>query len=146
MGQTDVRDAARQMLMSFLREENDLGSMEDALPALTGFLSQTAAPDFVCVMEGGPSSFDISYPGVDGLAKAWGEWGEAFATVRAELEDVRESERHFVVLVNQIATTRHDGVEISHPSALVFEFNDQGQVTRAEFHLDQAEALRRAGL
>ena len=34
----------------------------------------------------------------------------------------------------------------SHPSALVFEFNDQGQVTRAEFHLDQAEALRRAGL
>jgi hypothetical protein len=146
MDQQDTREAAREMLMTFLREGNDLGSMDDALPAMTGFLSQTAAPDFVCVMEGGPSSFDISYPGVDGLAKAWGEWGEAFATVRAELEGVRESDRHFVILVNQIATTRHDGVDISQPSALVFEFNDQGQVTRAEFHLDQAAALRRAGI
>jgi hypothetical protein len=146
MAQQDTREAARVMLMSFLREGNDLGSMEDALPALTGFLSHTAAPDFVCVMEGGPVALNISYPGVDGLAKAWSEWGEAFATVRAELEGVRESERHFVILVNQIATTRHDGVEISQPSALVFEFNDQGQVTRAEFHLDQAAALRTAGL
>ncbi len=134
------------MLTSFLREGNDLGSMDDALPAITRFLSQVAAPDFICVMEGGPSSFDISYPGIDGVAKAWAEWGEAFATVRAELEGVRETERHFVILVNQIATTRHDGVEISQPSALVFEFNEHHQVTRAEFHLDQAAALRTASL
>jgi hypothetical protein len=146
MAQQDIREAAREMLMSFLREGNDLGEMDEALPAITGFLSQTAAPDFVCVMEGGPTGFDISYPGVDGLVKAWGEWAEAFATVRAELEGVRETERHFVILVNQIATTRHDGVEISQPSALVFEFNDQSQVSRAEFHLDQAAALRTAGL
>jgi ketosteroid isomerase-like protein len=146
VAQQDTRGLARDLLRGFLRDGNDLGSMDEALPVLTEFLSQVAAPDFVCVMEGGPAALDISYPGVEGLAKAWGEWGEAFATVTAELEDTRESEHHLVVLVNQVAVTRHDGVEISQPSALVFEFNDEGQVARAEFHLDQQAALRTAGL
>ena len=35
---------------------------------------------------------------------------------------------------------------MSQPSAMLFEFNDAGQIARAEFHLDRVEALRVAGL
>jgi hypothetical protein len=50
-----------------------------------------------------------------------------------------------VILVNQVAITRHDRVEISQPSAMVLEFAGE-QVSRLEFHLDRNAALRAAGL
>jgi ketosteroid isomerase-like protein len=146
MADPDAQAAAREVLSTFLSEGNDLGDMRDALPALTEFLSVAATPDFTCVMVPLPPTPEVEYPGVEGVSRAWSDWGEAFETLRAELEEVREAERHIVILVTQIAVTRHGGVEIRQPSAMVFAFDDAGRVTRAEFHLDQDAALRAAGL
>lgn len=145
MADLDPKALALEALTGMLRDGRDLGYMEDALPALTAFLSEVAAPDFVCVMVGAPPVVGTTYPGVEGLGNAWRDWGEAFETVRAELEEVRESEDHIVLMVKQIATTHRDGVEITQPSAMVFRFAD-GRLTRLELHLDRDAALRAAGL
>lgn len=145
MADPDAKELARDVLAGFISGENDMGYMDEALPQLTTYIEAVAAPDFTCVMVGMPPTPPIVYEGVDGLARAWGDWGEAFEKVRAELQEVRESEDHLVVLVNQVATTRHHGVEISQPSAMVFAF-EAGRVKRAEFHLDRDQALRSAGI
>jgi ketosteroid isomerase-like protein len=145
MADPDAKSLAREVLATFLEGDNDLGYMDEALPQLIRYIEAVAAPDFTCLMVGMPPAPAVTYEGADGLARAWSDWGEAFEKVRAELEEVRESDDHIVVLVNQVAITRHHGVEISQPSAMVFAFED-GRVTRAEFHLDRAAALKSAGL
>ena len=143
MADRDTKAVALDVLSGMVGEGGDLGYMEDALPALTAFLTEIASPDFACVMVGGGPP--LTFEGVEGLAAAWRDWGEAFENVRAELEQVIESEDHIVLLANQIATTRHQGVEISHPSAMVARF-EGGRLTALEFHLDRTAALRSAGL
>lgn len=145
MSDPDAKALGRDMLGRMAGEGGDLGSMEEALPALTAFVERFAAPGFVCRMVGGHPASDLTYEGVEGLAAAWREWGSAFETIHFVLEEVRESEDHLVLLGKQIATTRHEGVEIVHPSAMVWEFAD-GRLASAEFHLDQTAALRSAGL
>ncbi len=145
MADPDAKALLRDVLSAMVVEGNDLGSMDEALPALTAFVSEFSAPDFTCLMCGLPPTPPVAYAGAGGLAKAWDDYGEAFETVRAEVEEIRESMTHVVVLVKQIATTRTGGVEISQPSAMVFAFED-GRVLRVEFHLDRQAALRGAGL
>jgi ketosteroid isomerase-like protein len=145
MDDLDAKALAYEVLAEMTDEGGDLGSMEDAVPGLTAFIERIAAPGFFCRMVGGPPASDLTYEGTEGLATAWKEWGSAFKEVRATLEEVRESDDHIVLLVNQAATTRHDEVEISHPSAMVWSF-ENGRLTSAEFHLDRAAALRSAGL
>ena len=87
----------------------------------------------------------MEYAGVEGLAAAWHEWGETFENVSVVLEEVRESDDHVVLLVEQIATTRTGGVEIRHPSAMLWRFEDDA-VTALEFHIDRGAALRAAGI
>jgi len=126
-------------------EGNAVGRMEDALPVLMEFLSAFATPDFVCVMAGLPPTPPTTHPGVEGVAEAWADFSEAFESVRADLQEVLESDSGMVVLVNQVAVTRHGGVEITQPSAMLWAF-EEGLVARLEFHLDQEAALRAAGL
>lgn len=145
MGDPDVKTLFREGFAETLGAEHDLASMEDLLPPLTAFISQFAAPDFACVMVGQPPTPPITHRGVEGLAEAWRDWSEAFERVRVELEQVRESEHHIAMLVNQVAVTRHGGVEIRQPSAMVLAF-EGGQVARLEFHLDREAALRSAGI
>ena len=47
MADHDPKALALEALSGMLWDESDLGCMEDALPALTAFLSEVAAPDFV---------------------------------------------------------------------------------------------------
>lgn len=145
MADPDAKALAYDVLSAMVKDGNDLGYMEEALPQLTAFISEIAAPDFVCVMVGAPPAPEAIYHGIDGIAEAWSDWGEAFEKVRAELEEVRESDDHIVVLVKQIAVTRHQGVEITQPSAMVFAF-EAGRLARLEFHLDRDAALRSAGI
>lgn len=142
----DTRALARGLIETIVGEGGDMGTMEEALPPLEAMLRKAAAPDFEVVMTGAPPSPRAVFPGVDGLAKGWADYGEAFDEVRAILEEIRESETHLVLLVDQVSVTRHDHVEMSQPSAMLFEFNADDQIVRAEFHLDRAEALRIAGL
>ena len=145
MADPDAKAVLREALEGLGGDGNDLGRMEDSLPVLAEFLSALATPDFVCVMAGLPPTPPTLHPGIEGLASAWADYGGAFETVRAELQEILESDSHLVVLVNQVGITRHGGVEISQPSAMLFAF-EGGRVGRIEFHLDQAQALRIAGL
>ena len=145
MAETDLQELFRVVLNELAGEDGDLGLMEESLPQLTAFVEQFAAPDFACVMRGLPPTPPVMHRGIGGLAEGWADYGEAFEGVRAKLLEVRESDTHSVAIVDQHAKTRHGGVEISQPSAMVFEFAGN-QVRRVEFHLDQAEALRVAGL
>jgi ketosteroid isomerase-like protein len=145
MAGQDVKQTAREILKQLGDADGDLGEMEDALPALTAFVAQFADPRFVCAMVPLPPTPAVTYPGVEGLARAWRDWGETFSSLRAVLSEVRESESHIVLLVDQIGITRHDAVEVRQPSAMVWEFSG-GRLLRAEFHLDQTQALRVAGV
>ena len=145
MAEPDAKAVAHRTLSEILDGGGDLGYMEETLPQLTALAAELAAPDFVCVLAGIPPTPEQEFPGVEGIARAWSDYGAAWEKVRAELEEVRETDDHIVLLVTQVATTRHQGVEISQPSAMVFAFED-GRLTRLEFHLDRAHALRRAGI
>ena len=141
----DLKTRFRDLILELAGDDHDLGTIQEALPPLTAFASEYAAPGFVCVMAGLPPTPPIEWPGVDGIAEAWDDYGGSFEYSRAHLVEVRESETHVVVLIDQHVKTRHGGVEMSQPSAMVFEFSGE-QVTRVEFHLDQTQALRVAGL
>lgn len=117
----------------------------DSLSAVREYLAACAVPDFVCIMQPIPPTPPQVHRGLEGFDAAWSDYGGAFETMRIEFEEVLESEEHIVSFGNQIATTRHGGVEISQPSALLFAFED-GLVSRIEFHIDRDAALRAAGL
>ena len=78
------------------------------------------------------------------VAEAWRDWGATFESVRADADELRETEDAVVFFVNQIAVTKHGGVEMTQPSAMVWLFED-GPVDRLEFHLDREAALRAGG-
>ncbi len=145
MAEPDLQTLFRAVMEELAGDDGDLGYMHESLPALSAWAREFAAPDFVCAMCPLPPTPPTVWPGVDGITKAWDDYGGSFAGVRARLVEIRESDTHTTVIVDQQAKTRHDGVAISQPSAMVFEFKD-GQVSRIEFHLDRAEALRVAGL
>jgi ketosteroid isomerase-like protein len=145
MAEPGTKAMFRDVIAQLAGSEGDLGPMEQALPALSAFVSEYATADFECVMRGMPPTPPVVHPGVEGLAKGWEDYGATFETVRPVLQEIHESDDHVVVLVNQIATTRHGGVEVTQPSAMVFAF-DGDRVARVEFHLDQREALRVAGV
>lgn len=145
MAEPDLKKQFRTVIEELAGDDRDIGYMRDWLPALTAFARECAAPGFECVMRGLPPTPALRWPGVEGVEKAWEDYGGSFEGIRIGLIEIRESATHVVVIVDQQATTRHGGVELSQPSAVVVEF-DGNQVKRIEFHLDQAEALRVAGL
>ncbi len=145
MADSDVKHELRDAIAEMGLAGGAPGPMSDALAQLTEYLRTSATPDFVCVMAPIPPTPPTTFEGVEGVMEAWRDYGAAFADVRVELESVLESDSHLVVLVNQIVTTRHDGVEVTQPSAMVLELAGE-QVKRLEFHLDQGAALRSAGL
>jgi ketosteroid isomerase-like protein len=145
MAEPDLQTRFREVMQEMAGDDGDLGYMHESLPALTAFAREFAAPDFTCVMAGLPPAPPTTFEGVEGIETAWQDYGSAFEGVRARLVEIRESDDHTVVIVDQQAKTRHGGVEISQPSAMVFAFDGE-RVRRVEFHLDRAEALRVAGL
>jgi ketosteroid isomerase-like protein len=145
MGEPDAKQAMLEGMSQMLGEGDDFGDIQKALPQMQAFLERYAAPDFECVMGGLPPTPPITYPGIEGVARAWSDFGAAFESVRADLKEVRESDDHVVLFADQVVVTRHGGVEMSQPSAMVWGF-DGPRVTRLEFHLDRAQALERAGM
>jgi ketosteroid isomerase-like protein len=141
----DPKQVVRDWLTEIAGGDEDLGTMEEALRALTPVLKQYAAPGFALVMRGLPPTPPTTHAGVEGLVEAWSDYGAAFESVRPVLEEVLESEDHLVVMVDQVAVTKHGGVEIHQPSAMVIRFAN-GRVGGIELHLDRDEALRSAGL
>jgi hypothetical protein len=145
MAAPDVKAFAREAISELRKGEADLGYMDETMPMLGELLSDVADPEFETRMMAAPPVPPISYHGLEGFDKAWRDWVETFERVHAELEDLIESDDHLVLLIRQVATTRHEGVEIAQPSAMVVAF-ESNRVVRVEFHLDRKAALRSAGL
>ena len=126
-------------------EEHDLGEMLGMARGLAELIRPYAAPDFECVMAPLPPTPSVSFPGVDGIERAWREFGEGFARVTAELESITESDSAVVMLVSQSIVTAHGGVEMSQPGTLVIVVDGE-RVKNVQFHLDREAALRAGGL
>jgi ketosteroid isomerase-like protein len=144
MADLDAKPLLKEALETMLAA-GDLGGLDEWLAPLREFLVAFASPGFVCVMQPLPPTPPAIHPGLEGFDEAWRDYGETFEELRIEVEEIRESADHIVSFANQVATTRHGGVEISQPSALVFTFAD-GLITGIEFHIDRDAALRAAGL
>ncbi len=145
MAPPDAKKALREALSGLLEDDQDTGDMETTVPFLAEFLRAYARSDFKCVMVPIPPGPTAEYEGVDGFIEAWRDWGETFDSVRLEPEEIREGPDALVLLVKQIGVTRHGGVAIAQPSAMLCLFRD-GLVSRLEFHLDRTAALRGGGL
>ncbi len=141
MAADEAKDALLKAIASMLEGDRDMGEMESTLPLLVDYLRLFAASSFVCAMVPMPPTPAIEYEGVDGVADAWRDWGATFESVRAEAEELHQSEEAVVLFVNQIAVTRHGGVEMTQPSAMLWLFKD-GLVTRLE---STSTARRRSG-
>jgi len=145
MSQPDPREALRDALTGLANGDRDLGETVSMAGALAELIRPYASPDFTCLMAGLPPTPPVSYPGVDGIVRAWQDFGQTFRSVRAELDRVVETDKALIMLVRQTAVTEHGGVEMSQPGALVVEIEGE-HVSNVQFHLDQTEALRAGGI
>jgi SnoaL-like protein len=108
-------------------------------------LREIAAPDLEVEMIGPGGSFRQSFRGIDGVRDAWLDWLAPFESYYVEAEDLRLVDDRFVFLGHQVAVPNGGGGQVEGDAAAVFFFKD-GVLERIEFHLDQASALRSAGL
>ena len=144
MADSEAKEALLGALGAFMEGDRSMGEMHEVVPALDAYLRVFARSDFVCAMVPVPPGPVAEYAGVDGLARAWRDWGETFESVRADAEEIKEGEDAVALFVDQIAVTKHGGVEMTKPSAMLWLFED-GLVRRLEFHLDRDAALEAGG-
>ena len=95
----------------------------------------------------GPDYLPETQPGhdFDGFRDAWLDWTSPFETFRIDVDEVIEAGDTVVSLAHQTGRTKTGGVEVETAAAAVMMIRD-GRISRIEFHLDQAAALRAAGL
>ena len=107
-------------------------------------LRERAHPEYETVMvpQDGPP---LVYGGVDGFREAWTEWLSPWQEFRVEFEELIPVEDMVAMLVRQVGTTKHGGVEVATESGTVWWVVD-GRVRRASFYIDREAALKAAGL
>lgn len=115
----------------------------------SGQLERSLSPDVFAddveiafVTPGGPFT---EYRGLDGFLEGWAEWMGPWASYEVDLHELRDAGERVVALVTLRGETLHDRVQIEQPGAAILTIAD-ARVVRVEFHLDQREALERAGL
>jgi hypothetical protein len=124
------------------------GGAEGGDPGATGeafaqALAPVAAPDLECLMAGGALSAE--YSGIDGLRAGWTDFLSAFEGARIEFEEMVDNGEWVVDMVLMTSRPRGSEATIEQRAAAAFRFGD-GLLTRIEFHLDRADALRSAGV
>jgi len=108
-------------------------------------LRRISTPDLEVAMIG-PGGFTGTFHGVDGFEAAWRDWLQPFASYRVEQDpEVRLAPDAVVFFGRQVVTPKGGAAPLSNDGASVVFLRD-GKVTRIEFHLDRAAALRSAGL
>ncbi len=111
---------------------------------LAAAIAPIAAPDLTVLMAGGALSTE--YSGVDGLRAGWNDFLSAFeGGARVEFEELVAAGDWVVDMVRITARPKGAGATIREAAAAAFKFSD-GLLTRVEFHLDRAAALRAAGV
>lgn len=101
-----------------------------------------ADPELKARLGGG--ALTAEYTGIEGLRRGWHDFLRSFESVRIQFEEMVEVGDAVVVdMVTVIGVPKGTELEIEQPAAAIFEL-DQGRLVRVEYHLDRAEALRRA--
>jgi len=98
--------------------------------------------DFVCVFHA-LSSEERS--GVVGLRQAWLDWLEPWDTYRAEIDRLSDAGDRVLIFSRDFGRRSGMEDEIELKASAVWWVRD-GKVSRAEFFVDRADALRAAGL
>lgn len=116
----------------------------EAIDMIAGLLRENAHPDFVTVMVS-HGAIPTEYAGPEGFHEALSDWISPYESFRLEIDETITLPDKFVFLARQIATTKHDGVEIETSSATVWSLVDD-QIRQATFYLDQRAGLEAAGI
>jgi ketosteroid isomerase-like protein len=109
-------------------------------------LQELAWPDFDCVMVGSIPAARTEWTGLDGVVAAWTDWVQAFDTHRTEIEEMRSVGNDCaVVFLRQLARPKGATAEVENMGAFVL-WTRGGKLSRIEFHIDRAVAIRAAGI
>jgi ketosteroid isomerase-like protein len=128
------------------REMVTLFDDDDAMDTLRHSLKRLVSDDFVSVMVGsGGDEFKGEFKGPEGFIEGWRDFLATFETFQNVIQEVLPVGDKVVVLNLLQGTTATAGVPMEQEGAGVFTFAD-GEMTRAEFHLDRAGALKAAGI
>lgn len=119
------------------------GDTGAGVEALAEAIAPVAGPDLKCLMAGGAMSTE--YSGVDGLRTGWSDFLTAFENARIEFEEMVDGGDWVVDMVRMTSRPKGSGATIEQRAAAAFLFSD-GLLTRIEFHIDRAAALRAAGI
>jgi ketosteroid isomerase-like protein len=135
-----LRDASGT---GFLPQEGTVLEGKEWIGLTEVALAQWATPDFVTVMHSQAAVQE--HEGVGGFREAMTDWISPYESFRIAIDRVLAQDEKLVFLVRQLARTKHQRVEIETPSASVWWAKD-GRVTQVVFYLDQAAALKAAGI
>jgi ketosteroid isomerase-like protein len=100
-------------------------------------------PDFECVRPGLPDG--KTYIGLNGLRDTWQDWLAPWTTYRVDIEDTIDLGDRVLVLAHVFGRLEGSQAEVENTVATVWTVRD-GSITRGEFYLDRAEALKAVGL
>jgi ketosteroid isomerase-like protein len=115
----------------------------EAIGLVEALLTHTAAPDFVTVMHS--ESAVQEYEGIAGFREALSDWMSPYERFRLAFDEVLFQRDKVVLLVRQLARTKHEGVELETASGTVWWLKE-GKISQAVFYLDRVDALKAAGL
>jgi hypothetical protein len=116
----------------------------EGIDQMAEILRLNAHPEFVTIMTS-ESGVPLEYKGVEGFREALTDWISPYASFRLVIDEAIPLVDRIVFLARQVATTKHDGVEIETPSASVW-WMEEGGIRQASFYLDQRSGLQAAGL
>ena len=92
-----------------------------------------------------PDHIGETYHGYEGIARATGQWVDAYESLDLDLERIEGSGDVVVSIHRMRMKARHTGIVFEGPVAYVWTFRD-GRVVHIKGFLDPAEALEAAGL
>jgi ketosteroid isomerase-like protein len=111
---------------------------------MADLLQESVQPDFVTRMVS-ESAGSQEFRGIEGFKEALNDWISPYESFRLKIEEAIVSGDKLVFLARQVATTKHDGVEVETQSASVW-WAENGQIRQAAFYLDQRAGLEAAGV
>jgi hypothetical protein len=137
---------AEALIDVFPRQDAVAAVRDDQLRARIEQLEPLAWPDFDGAMVGSIPAARIEWKGVDGLVAAWADWLQPFEGHRTEIEEMRSAGNDCVVIfLRQIARPKGASADVENMGAAVL-CTRGGRLSRIEFHIDRAVAIRAAGL
>ena len=138
--QQSLSEAAQH---GFLPQEGTVLEGDEWMGMMELALAEWAAPDFVTVMHS--QSALREHEGVAGFREALSDWMSPYESFRLAIDRVLVQDDRLVFLVRQLARTKHQKVEFETPSGSVWWAKD-GRLSQVVFYLDQASALKAAGI